>query len=888
MNDTGELMKGRPTTFWAKLERDDDGNVVKWHPLIAHCADVAAVFEALLQRTILSERLATLLGWEDLDSSEISRLSVLAALHDAGKVNLGFQAREDRSPDRFAGHVTEMIAVIDAEREHNERILGALGVAPMLEWFDLENGERPIIDAFSATWAHHGCPVDPDKVTFDERLWEREGDRDPISGLRKLAGAVENWFPDAFQSTARPFPDSPAFRHAYNGVLNLADWLGSNDEFFPYATSPDDRMEFARRRAGQLVADMHLDARKCRAIIADEPIEFGDFAPFDTPHDIQQACLDLPVETPGSLTVLESDTGSGKTEAALARFVRLFRAGAVDGMYFAVPTRAAAKQLHNRVRQAMERLFGEDSLPTVLAVPGYIRVDELDGDPNALPGFDVQWPDEPNIDARAWAAEDSRRYLAAPVAVGTVDQVLMSALQIRHSHLRAAALLRQFLVVDEIHSSDPYMHHTLQNVLDHHLESGGHAMLMSATLSTSDRIAYTEDRRTAPPSIEEAVEEPYPLLTYTDASRSTAESTHASSSDYRKDVELALRPDAGAPERIAERALEYAQQGARVLVIRNVVKDCVATQRAVENLASDDTDVFGPGGVASPHHSRFGPQDRRLLDNEIEATFGKHSKAQSVVAVATQTVEQSLDIDADILITDLCPADVLLQRIGRLQRHDARSRPAGFETARVDVLVPESRQLGEAIVKGGDMSGSGLGGEHGLGTVYADLRILEATWRQIESDARWVIPDDNRRLVERTTHPGRLQQLAEELGDDWLLHHQYVEGVRLGKSSHSELVTVDRSEDFTNAGALDDIEQIKTRLGNDNWSVEFEEPQPGPFGKSVSSLTIPEHWLQGLTLDDEDELTPQNLEYDGEQLAFQICGRPFAYDRLGLRRMDTE
>lgn len=878
-------MEGEPTTFWAKHEWTDEGTR-RWHPLLAHSADVAAVFEALVGRTVLRRRLARLLGWDDLDEAHVARLSVLAALHDAGKTNHGFQRRIFDHGGRTAGHVREMLSLL-GEPGYSTELLEALNIPELGRWFEVGANRRAFADVLSATWAHHGCPIGPDdeRTGFDERLWEPNDERNPLEGLCEHAEAVRRWFPEAFESSARPFPDTKAFRHAFNGVLNLADWLGSNTEFFEFADDIDGRMEFARRRAGELVGDMCLDPQDCRAILGEESISFEDFAPFDTPHDIQQACLDLPVDEQGSLTVLESDTGSGKTEAALARFFRLFDAGFVDGMYFAVPTRAAAKQLHERVQAAMHRMFGDEPLPTVLAVPGYIRVDELDGDPYALPGYEVQWPDEEKMAERGWAAEDSRRYLAAPVAVGTIDQVLMSALEIPHSHLRAAGLLRQFLVVDEIHSSDPYMHRILQEVLDHHLQAGGHALLMSATLSTKDRVSYAESRRAAPPSVEESVENPYPLLTYRGSSAETPEEIHAASSDYRKEVYPKLRREADAADAVADRAVDYARQGARVLVIRNLVDDCVATQRALEERVDDASMIFGPDGVPSPHHSRFAAGDRQRLDKEIEEVFGKETDESGIVAVATQTVEQSLDIDADILMTDLAPADVLLQRIGRLQRHEKRQRPDGFESARVDVLVPQSRQLGEAIVKGGEQSGSGLEGDHGLGTVYSDLRVLEATWRQIEEDDQWVIPDDNRRIVERTTHPNRLKAIVDELGDPWDIHHEYIWGARLGKKSHGDLVTVDRSDHFKEAGALKDADQIKTRLGNDNWTVEFEEPQPGPFGDEVSTLTIPDHWV-GEFDSEEDALTAQVVDVGSERLEFEAAGQRFVYDRLGLRRSD--
>lgn len=877
-------MKGKPTTFWAKLKRDDTGEVVEWHSLIAHSADVAACFEALLRDTILSRRLAALIGWEDLSSAHIARLSVLAAIHDSGKVNQGFQVRKKRSPKVWTGHVSEMISVLEAEAEWQERLLLALGIEPILGWFDTEHDDQAVIDMLCATWAHHGRPVHTRKAHFQAPFWKPKDGLDPVEGLQELADAVQRWFPNAFDTSAEPIPDIPAFRHAYNGVLNLADWLGSNRKFFDFSENHGDRMPFAREQAAQLLGKMHLNPSPARSALGDEPIAFSAIADFE-PHEIQARSMDLPISEKGNLTILESDTGSGKTEAAIARYARLFQAGEVDGMYFAVPTRSAAKQLQRRINDAVQRLFGDRGPSTVLAVPGYIRIDELDGDPNALPGFDVQWPDEqPDVLERGWAAESPRRYLAGAIAVGTVDQVLMSSLQIKYAHLRAAALSRHLLVVDELHSSDAYMHRILQEVLDHHLDAGGHAFLMSATLGTSDRVAYSTAGTESPPAPENAVNEPYPLITHVDADRWQPEAIAAASSDYHKVVTPTLHPIAHDPHEVARRALQYADQGARVLIIRNVVRDCMDTQAAIEEIdTSRGEHLFGPGDRVAPHHSRFAPGDRRRLDNAIEEYFGKDTKGGSVVAVATQTVEQSLDIDADILITDLCPADVLLQRIGRLHRHQVRERPDGFDSARVEVITPELRDLSEAITTSGSEAGSGLNGKHGLGTVYSDLRVLEATWRQLESDDMWQIPDDNRRIVEWTTHPTRLSAITDELGEPWTDHERYVQGKTLGERSHGRLVTVDRSRHYYEAAALEDTELVKTRLGNDDWTVAFEDTPAGPFGESVKTLTIPEYWMPDLGDIDDDTLTPDAVENRGETLRFNVAGQHFIYDRLGMR-----
>jgi CRISPR-associated endonuclease/helicase Cas3 len=336
-----------------------------------------------------------------------------------------------------------------------------------------------------------------------------------------------------------------------------------------------------------------------------------------------------------------------------------------------------------------------------------------------------------------------------------------------------------------------------------------------------------------------------------------------------------LCADANDPQSVAQTALEHARDGARVLVIRNLVDDCMATQRALEDLADDDDLLFGVNDSPAPHHSRFAPDDRQRLDDAIEETFGPDAPNRGVVAVATQTVEQSLDLDADLMITDLCPMDVLLQRIGRLHRH-SRTRPDGYDTARCVVLTPETRDLTPAITS----DGQAYQGEHGLGTVYGDLRAIEAAWQVLndESLTPWQIPEDNRTLVERATHPEPLQQVVAARGDAWDRHEQWVLGARQADRQAAGYVLIDRDRPFGAEPFPDDLDTVKTRLGQDDYRILLPEPTTGPFGTAIDELAVSEWQLDDPPeTEDASDVSP----FDGG-FTFRFGGQAFQYDRFGL------
>ena len=211
-------------------------------------------------------------------------------------------------------------------------------------------------------------------------------------------------------------------------VVAMADQIGSNEELFRYvSTSDPSYIDRARRRATHAVRRLGF-SRSDWARQTDR-IDFGDLFATWSPRPLQLAVAEARSDHP--LLILESETGSGKTEAAIWRFAKLWKAGLVDALYFALPTRAAAVQLHRRVDKALRRVFPTEArLGTVLAVPGYIRAGEASGH---VTGWDVTCADDPDDAERLarWSAEGVRKFLSATAAVGTVDQALLSGLRVK-------------------------------------------------------------------------------------------------------------------------------------------------------------------------------------------------------------------------------------------------------------------------------------------------------------------------------------------------------------------------------------------------------------------------------------------------------------------------
>jgi CRISPR-associated endonuclease/helicase Cas3 len=723
-----------------------------------------------------------------------------------------------------------------------------------------------------ASISHHGRPVSfrdyqASGVEPNARKWWRAANGyDPLAALEAIAQAARRAFPEAFTKDIPKIDATPALQQRFAGLVMLADWIGSDTQFFPYRRNPEeDRLSLARAAAARALQAIGLLPPEPR-----QPKPFTSVFPF-TPSPLQWALAEtLNLTDSARLLLVESDTGSGKTEAALAWFFRLYAQQEVDGLYFALPTRVAARELYDRVRLAIAAAFEPELQPgpVLLAAPGYVKVDGASVQHLLTDPHGTLWDDdaEEARRERLWSAERPKRFLAAPVAVGTIDQALLSALQVKHSLLRSVCLDRHLLVVDEVHASDPYMREVLRALLRGHLARGGWALLLSATLGESAAAMFFE-RDVAP--LAEALRRPYPLL-------SARSRTWPMPAARERCIEVELAPTLTDDEALLPALIQALEHGARVLVVCNTVARANALFRRVEGILQAENQhllpaLFALEGVTCPHHGRFAREDRERLDTAVTALLGKGSSAGARLLIGTQTLEQSLDIDADWLITDLAPMDVLIQRFGRLHRHARRQRPHGFENPRVLVRVP-SRDLAEYLGKDGELRAPA-----GLGSVYADGRVLARTWGELQQRPMLALPKQARERIERTTHPEALDQLPEV----WRTHGQQLVG-----KVQAEIVQALRSVlDDVPFGDLhypDKRERVLTRLGRPTFEIPLAQPMPSPFGVNIHRVAIPSHWLTASRVPDSVRAEPIAGGF-----RFSIGETAFRYTRFGLEKDDA-
>jgi len=779
------------TEPWAKTSAAGETRSV-----FEHCFDVAVTVHAILDRDIERRRLNTAFR-KDLTDAHLARLSVLAGLHDFGKTLKGFQDKLDGQPGASSGHVAEALAVLSAARETHD----AIGIDPLRRWFPGPT------DAVYVAVCHHGEPVGDDRIrrhlaNARDLLQPTRFGHDPVTEMRRLKERLLDAFPAAL-TEAEPLDFPPPAQHLFAGILMVADWMASG-----FAFEAGDRRTLAEQLLDRTGWSGWHSGAEPRALL-------GAWSP----RAAQAAVETAPLE---KLVVIEAPTGTGKTEAALIWASRLVAANLVDGLYFAVPTRSAATELHARIGRVMAAQHPLLGGKIVRAVPGMLDVDTR--------------PDYPR---ETWAVAAAKRVFAAPIAVGTIDQALLSDIRTRHAWLRAALLSRHLLVIDEVHASDPYMSALTNALVRRHLDLGGYVLAMSATLGET-ALAGLQGRQRR--SFADALQIPYPAL------RAPSGDTVLHGTEHRA-VEAGLI----AHNRALESAIEASRRGQAVLLIRSTVTDAVADFLAI----SHETDAL-------LHHSRFALEDRSWLDRQLLGIFGPNGSRRGIVSVTTQTAEQSLDIDADLLITDACPADVLLQRLGRLHRHRHGTRPQAW--------IIDPGDLDQYVTS----DGKPLGREgQGWPWVYRNLLSVSETLDWVRTHGEIVVPDHSRVLVERATHADHLREVADRAGEEWqALWRRLFERARID-AQLAEAGLIDWSRPYRNA-LIDD--RYVTRLGEGTVTVAT----PGlvsPFtGDPIPAVPIPGSWLARAKVEVEQDIAVVT----GRQV--QIGALTLTYDRLGLQR----
>ena len=625
---------------------------------------------------------------------------VMAALHDVGKVAPGFQAK---CPEWLKKHG---IAAKDCRGEEDHAKIGQKSVQDALAT-DALRFWAVIVGA------HHG------RLKGDRISAICDGGTAWAAERRRLLDRLIHDF-GGLPDVELQVVDGRLWFNA--GLVAVADWLASDERYFP-PIRPLDENEIRQCAVQQLAAIGFAPVKYSGRMT------FSGLFPFE-PNALQSVLAEA-VRRPG-VYVVESSMGSGKTEAALMAAYNLLEAGEARGIYFALPTQTTSNRIHRRVAEFVDRMAPGAGARLIHGNSWLLDADVVhgrqEGDAKSQEG---------KHDGRDWFAS-SRRALLAPFGVGTVDQALLGVVAVKHFFVRQFGLAGKVVILDEVHSYDLYTG-TLIGVLIRRLrELGATVIVLSATLTAGRRRELLGEVNS--PACENQAQYPLVSACHEGAGERAEVSRWTVPPDASKRIALSFRPTS----ELAEACLAKAEGGACVLWIRNTVNDAQSTYRELKGRVK----IGGP--EIALLHARFPMFRREKLETDWLDRLGKDGgrrPRQGCILIATQVAEQSVDIDADVLVTDLAPTDMLLQRLGRLWRHQ-RQRPAVCGQPEAWIGLP-SLELGSLRTVTLKEIRAALGKSGKVYAPYVLLRTL-AEWRDRDGVT---LPADIRPILEATYAP---------------------------------------------------------------------------------------------------------------------------------------
>lgn len=667
----------------AKTFQRPDGRVAQGRSVLNHCEIVGEVARALIARFP-----------ENLRTSLFPEGSILvAASHDIGKVSPCFVEKIRRA-------CTPELTSVQA----------LPGISPELEsgWGGHAGVSQLTANAINA----------PDYIP--EIMGQHHGFSPPLSGQRAHNAIFGGpaWQDERVAlvdelkvrlGTDWPTVDSAPEARVLAGLTSVSDWIGSG-EYFENPASP------WKESVGAA-----LDAAGFLPVSYKKGMSFEQVFSF-APREAQHQLIDQ-VKGAG-VYVLEAPMGLGKTEAALYVAYKMLERGEATGIYFALPTQLTSNKIYERFNSFLSTILDPDCKQRSLLLHGNAWLLDTQMGEEGKPGG--PWFDS------------AKRGLLAPFAVGTIDQALMAAMNVKHGFVRAFGLAGKVVILDEVHTYDAYTGTLLDALVALLRKLHCTVIILSATLNHERREMMLGCSLSS---------QAYPLITSVPADGQVFEAPVAPGTDQDVHVQLVC-DDALA----VEEALRRAEQGQQVLWIENTV---IEAQERYLDIASRAADIGVDCGLL---HSRYTADDRQALEDKWVNQFGKAGWGKRAergrILVGTQVLEQSLDIDADFMVSRFAPTDMLLQRMGRLWRHST--------TPRHSKAICETWLLAPSLESAMSCPEDALGRSAFVYSPYVLCRSLEV-WQGLSQVG---LPSDIRDLIERTYHSRDEDQIFSTMLSD--------------------------------------------------------------------------------------------------------------------------
>jgi CRISPR-associated endonuclease/helicase Cas3 len=755
--------------FWAKTGQGEFQNgSPKYHPVICHLADTAAVAMEIVREYFSPVTIATLESGLGLTGESLVKCcGFLAGCHDLGKVSPAFQFQVSEVGKALAGgelyDLWHKVPTLTRQKKAPHGII----TAKTLPDFLVEIGLKQTLANKLAilVGGHHGFfPSSKEIGQLDDALagiganhlwWQRKYSHSIFEQLLNFVGLTSKDLPTQCDNAAAMI---------LAGLTTVSDWIASNPEEesgFPYISDDKPFTEYTQ--------DLNQKAKQVLKTIGwtslptGKPLSFAELFPeIKEPRELQKQAIAVS-ETLNSpcLFLIEASMGEGKTEAAFYLADYLQQKEGTGGFYIGLPTQATSNAMFERVKKFLGSRYSKEEFSDFINLTLSHSAASLQEDyQSSICRLDYQEQVYDNDDndssqrvvAREWHT-GRRKSLLSPYGVGTLDQALMGALQSKWQFVRLFALAGRTVILDEIHAYDLYTGTLLERFLEWLALLGSPVIALSATLpsETRQRLVHAYAKGCGCKEELEIFVKDYPRLTTYAPDTNVQVISFPPSPHVMRDLYLRWVSD----ETWMDTLTHHLKDGGCVAVICSTVgraQEVFHRLKSSSHFSDDELELF---------HGRFLFADREDIEKRCIAQFGKPSDPKTerphrFVLVATQVIEQSLDLDFDLMVSDLAPVDLLLQRSGRLHRHeDRKTRPSELQKPMLWLIEPKLDAEGKA--------------DFGDARWIYDRHVLLRTWLTLRDCPSVSLPVAMDKLIESVYNPGVLppKHLAQIYIEDW-------------------------------------------------------------------------------------------------------------------------
>ncbi|MEA5463891.1 CRISPR-associated helicase Cas3' [Leptothoe sp. PORK10 BA2] len=795
--------------LWAKTAQGTN-----FHPVICHLIDTAAVCQRLLQLLPPAAIKQLRKGLDLSDAGMLAWVPFLAGTHDTGKVSPPFQFQESAVLDIAKQLGSGSLYDLWSKRPTVSPTIakapghGTLTACTLPEYLQSWVDEELAAELAAIVGGHHGyIPRHEDIESITNASRQRKyhlGNSPESPQWRQWRIEILDALADycGVKDADVPQQCDPAAAVLLAGITTLSDWLASNQTCFPPAGAKPNLVNYIDSLDAKVDATLKA-AQWHKWQPHQTPLSFVEL--FDNqPRGLQEAIENLMPSLCGepALLIVEAPTGEGKTEAALT-VAHWNTSSGMPGAYIGMPTQATGNALYDRLKNYLNRWYSDQTINLQLAHSASALDENFSSSICRLEQIHEKDGKPSGVSASEWFVH-RKRALLAPWGVGTVDQALVGILRTKHQFLRLLGLAGKTVILDEVHAYDAYTSRLLDQLVHWCGILGSPVVILSATLSSGQRQrlinSYAEGLGLV--KVELPIAE-YPRLTI------YAQGKPQIDPSFNKDRLAEINQNKSIQIRwIEESQIDAQLNKGATAIIRSTVRRCQKTAKDYPKAV-----VF---------HSRFTQEHRQQKESYCLKQYGKPKSEEDPprppsLLIATQVIEQSLDVDFDVLISDLCPVDLLIQRIGRLWRHGRNNRSVPERV--IYLISPKFGQSGLPSF-GDDIEGRIVKGKYRPG-VY-DRHSLLRTWYLLRDRTSITLPHDTDYLIEQAYELDNSSpvELAEAGQEDWDSSLQAYRNYQTSLENQAEKCVIPSlkhycyAENLTHRSVGDEEVELVTRLVN--------------------------------------------------------------------------